>query len=204
MRNPYEVLGIKQGASQEEIKRAYRELVKQYHPDQYGDNPLRDLAEEKLREINEAYDTLTKNAQNSSSNNGNYGGYTNNNYNENYGDIFQQIRMEINRGNIGAAEGKLNSITSRTAEWNFLMGLIHLRKGWFDSAYRLVSTACSMDPNNFEYRQVLNELNHRQQSYKQNYYGRRGSNDDMCDLCCKLWAIDTCCECMGGDGLPCI
>jgi len=187
MRNPYEVLGIKQGASQEEIKKAYRELVKQYHPDQYGNNPLRDLAEEKLREINEAYDALTKNAQSSSS------------YNENYGDIFQQIRMEINRGNIGAAETKLNSITNRSAEWNFLMGLIHLRKGWFDSAYRLVSTACSMEPNNFEYRQVLNELNHRQQSYRQNYYGRRGNNDDMCNICFKIWAIDTCCECMGGD-----
>jgi len=53
-------------------------------------------------------------------------------------------------------------------------------------------------------QQVLNELNHRQQSYRQNYYGRRGSNDDMCDLCCKLYMLDTCCECMGGDGLPCI
>ena len=195
MRNPYEVLGIKQGASQEEIKKAYRELVKQYHPDQYGNNPLRDLAEEKLREINEAYDSLTKNAQSST----NYSGYNNNNYNENYGDIYQQIRMDINKGNLGGAEAKLNSIHNRNAEWNFLMGLIHLRKGWFDSAYRLISTASSMDPNNFEYRQALNELNNRQQSYRQNYYGRGAKNDDMCNICFKIWAIDTCCECMGGD-----
>ena len=56
--NPYEVLGVKPGASQEEIKSAYRKLVKQYHPDQYGDNPLKNLAEEKLAEINKAYDMI--------------------------------------------------------------------------------------------------------------------------------------------------
>ena len=56
--NPYEVLGVKPGASQEEIKSAYRKLVKQYHPDQYVDNPLKDLAQEKLAEINKAYEML--------------------------------------------------------------------------------------------------------------------------------------------------
>lgn len=56
--NPYEVLGVKPGASQEEIKSAYRKLVKQYHPDQYVDNPLKDLAQEKLAEVNKAYDML--------------------------------------------------------------------------------------------------------------------------------------------------
>lgn len=57
--NPYEVLGIKQGASETEIKAAYRNLVKKYHPDKHQDNPLSELAEEKLREINEAYEMLT-------------------------------------------------------------------------------------------------------------------------------------------------
>jgi molecular chaperone DnaJ len=61
-KNPYKVLGIKEGASYDEIKRAYRELAKKYHPDRYRDNPLSDLADEKMREINEAYDTLMKNA----------------------------------------------------------------------------------------------------------------------------------------------
>ena len=68
MTNPYEVLGVKQGSSKEDIKKAYRELAKKYHPDQYGDNPLKDLAEEKMQELNEAYDSLMKNANSSSSN----------------------------------------------------------------------------------------------------------------------------------------
>jgi len=64
-RNPYEVLGLKPGATEEEIKAAYRELVKKYHPDRYMDNPLNDLAEEKMREINEAYETLMGGAKGS-------------------------------------------------------------------------------------------------------------------------------------------
>ena len=56
MKNPYEVLGIKEGASDEEIKKAYRELVKKYHPDKYVNNPLADLAAEKMKEINDAYE----------------------------------------------------------------------------------------------------------------------------------------------------
>ena len=58
MNDPYEVLGVSPNASEEEIKNAYRELVKKYHPDKYVDNPLADLAEEKLREVNEAYDEI--------------------------------------------------------------------------------------------------------------------------------------------------
>jgi curved DNA-binding protein CbpA len=56
MDDPWKVLGVRQGASQEEIKSAYRRLVKQYHPDRYADNPLKELAQEKLKQINEAYD----------------------------------------------------------------------------------------------------------------------------------------------------
>ena len=65
MKNPYEVLGVKEGASDEEIKKAYRELVKKYHPDKYVNNPLADLAAEKMKEINDAYDALTKGGNNS-------------------------------------------------------------------------------------------------------------------------------------------
>lgn len=58
-KSPYEVLGVKPGATQDEIKKAYREMVKKYHPDSYKDHPLENLAKEKMQEINEAYDQLT-------------------------------------------------------------------------------------------------------------------------------------------------
>ena len=59
MTDPYKVLGVSPSATDEEVKDAYRKLAKKYHPDQYADSPLKDLADEKLKEINEAYDTIT-------------------------------------------------------------------------------------------------------------------------------------------------
>lgn len=58
MKDPFEILGVRRDAPMEEIDKAYKRLVAKYHPDRYRDNPLRELAEEKLKEINEAYETV--------------------------------------------------------------------------------------------------------------------------------------------------
>lgn len=58
MSDPYKVLGVSPNATDDEIKTAYRELAKKYHPDNYAESPLADLASEKMKEINEAYDTI--------------------------------------------------------------------------------------------------------------------------------------------------
>lgn len=210
MRNPYEVLEIKPGASADEIKKAYRDLAKKYHPDQYGTNPLKELAEEKMREVNEAYETLMKNSSTSGYSSGDYNNRKDNqnSYNNNYNtgntnDLYRTVRSDIQSGNYGAAEKKLMNSPTRDAEWYFLMGVIAMNKGWHEVAYNNISTACRMDPSNLEYSQALNGLNQRNNNYRQNYYGRR-SNDDVCDTCLKLWCLDSFCECMGGDCIPCL
>ncbi|SHE51363.1 J domain-containing protein [Clostridium fallax] len=200
MTNPYEVLGIREGASEDEIKKAYRDLAKKYHPDQYGNNPLKDLAEEKMRELNEAYDYLMKNSQNFSNNS-----YNNNSYNNgstNNFNTYQAVKQDIAAGQFLAAEQKLNSIRTRDAEWNYLYGVIQLQKGWYDSALSYIQTACSLDPNNLEYRQTLNSLKSRANNFGNNYY-RTTRSDDTCDTCLKLWCLDSICECMGFDCIPC-
>lgn len=191
MRNPYEVLEIKEGSSQEEIKKAYRNLAKKYHPDQYGSNPLKDLAEEKMREINEAYDILSKNSSENYSNKNSYGNPT-----------YAEIRKDISSRRFMDAEEKLNTIKMRDAEWNFLYGIVLMNKGWHDSGYNYIKTACSLDPNNLEYRQTLNSFNERTKNYSNNYY-RRNDKDDFCDCCIKLWCADSLCECCGGDLISC-
>ncbi|WP_125153384.1 J domain-containing protein [Clostridium rectalis] len=202
MTNPYEILGLKEGASKEEIKRAYRELAKKYHPDQYGNNPLRELAEDKMRELNEAYDLLMKNSDNNYSSNS-YRGSDNNYSNNNYTN-YQSIRMDIHSGNFSQAEAKLNGISIKNAEWNYLMGLVNLKKGWYDAAYNYIRTACSMEPNNLEYREAFNQINRMNNSYRQPYYNNRnGSDRDLCSICTTLYCMDCCCECCGGDFISC-
>lgn len=196
MQNPYEILGLNEGASQEEIKRAYRELAKKYHPDQYGNNPLRDLAEQKMREINEAYDYLTKNAAGST-----YSSSSGNSSYENDSSVdYNSIRADINNGNVGSAESKLNNIKTRDAEWFYLMGNVCLRKGWYDQAYNNIQNAYNLNPSNPEYRSAYENLSRQNNSYR-NPYNNRGSNDrdnSLCNLCISLWCAENICDCMGG------
>lgn len=202
--NPYEVLGVKPGASQEEIKAAYKKLIKEYHPDKYTNNPLQSLAEDKVREINAAYDALKNGGSYSNSANSN-STYNNNNYNNtNDNQLFAQIRRLIQAGNMVEAERQLSQINNRTAEWNFLYGVVLVNKGWFDKAQYHLNTAVQMDPNNFEYRQTLNNLNRRSTGYSNNYYRttNRGGMD-TCDCCMNLWCLDSICECFGGDIIGC-
>ncbi|MDT8718711.1 DnaJ domain-containing protein [Clostridium sp. 19966] len=204
MQNPYEILGVKEGASKEEIKKAYRELAKKYHPDQYDSNPLKDLAEEKMRELNEAYEYLMKNASEGSSYYQRQESYSDNSsYNNSNGYGYGNIRNDIQRGNYRNAETALNSMTNKDAEWYYLMGLLHMKKGWYDSARNYISTATNMNPANPEYRNALDNISRRNGNYRDNFYGRRGNNDEMCDFCVKLWCADSLCECMGGDIVPC-
>lgn len=195
--NPYEILGVKQDASEDEIKKAYRDLVKKYHPDQYRDNPLAKLAEEKLREVNEAYDTIMKGKASYGPRRGSeYSGST---------DVFQAIRVHINNNNIRAAEDLLSKVGSKTAEWYYLRGLIDLRKGWQDQAYNNLQTAVNMDPMNFEYRATLNRIHTAYTRRSQDAYGRTGRSPqtDLCTVCQCLICSDCCCECMGGDCITC-
>lgn len=195
MQNPYEILGIKEGASQEEIKAAYREQVKKYHPDKHQDNPLQDLAEEKLQEINEAYEYLSKN-----NGKGGYEGNSSgvrNNGSRGQSPEFIEVRRMIDKGNIPGAEATLSRIKTKNAEWFFLSGMISLRKGWYDEAVNQVQTAMSMDPSNMEYRTAMNSIMASGTGYKTSAYGRGYSNnDDFCRMLQCYCCADALCDCI--------
>lgn len=204
MNNPYEILGIKEGASEEEIKRAYKRLVRKYHPDQYMNNPLSDLAEEKLKEINEAYDYLMKKrgADYQSKRNDSWGDNSKSQY-KGY-EVYNQIRILIQQGNLREADNMLDNIDERNGEWYYLKGMILLRKGWYDQAYQFINRAASMEPNNIEYRDALNNLAYRNTTYRDVGSSRGyGSSPSACDMCQCLICSDCCCECMGGDLISC-
>lgn len=206
MRDPYEVLGVSPNASDDEIKNAYRNLARKYHPDKYKDSDLADLATEKMKEINAAYDQIKDMRSGKTSNNANNNGresYSANTGSGKYG----SIRMAINNGDISGADSMLESIHEgdRGAEWNFLKGCVLIKRGRTFDAQVYIDRACTMDPSNPEYRRVQETLYRNGRGYNGGYNtSNQGSAaDGACSACGTLLCLDTCCECMGGDLIRC-
>ncbi len=200
MSNPYRVLGLSPDATDDEIKEAYRTLAKKYHPDNYAGNPLSDLAEEKMKQLNEAYDQIQAERAARANANGGAAG-------QNAGSArFAHIRASMQSGNYADAEVELDAVpqSERNAEWNFLKGSILLQRGWYTDAQKYLETACYMDPHNSEYRATLNRVTQAANGYGRAYRAQGGSNsDDLCNCCTNLICLDCLCECMGGDLITC-
>lgn len=208
--DPYKVLGVSPSATDEEIKEAYRKLAKKYHPDQYADSPLQELAGEKMKEINEAYDQITAQRKAGGSRGRSSGGYGGG-YNPvgNGNGSFRDVRSLINAGRITDAEQILNGVPAekRDAEWYFLKGSVLYRRGWLEEAKDHFSRACQMDPGNGEYSAALNQAMSQGSGMYGGYNPNMGMNRggcDGCDVCSSLICADCCCECMGGDFIRCI
>lgn len=201
MKDPYTVLGIQRSATDDEVKAAYRELAKKYHPDNYADSPLGDLAVEKMQEINEAYDKIMSERKRGKSGANNFGGTQNAN------SSFLDVRAMIQAGRLEDAQELLDGvpIERRDAEWYFLSGSVLYRRGWFDEAYTCFCTACRMNPTNPEYRAALNQIQRQRSGNFGGYrtYTSSGTQCSTCDICQGLICADCCCECMGGDLIRC-
>ena len=194
MNDPYKILGVTSNASDEEIKKAYRELARKYHPDNYHDNPLSDLAQEKMKEINEAYNDITRMRESGDTFRPGAGPSSSSNASQEGA----KIRAAIDSGDIKLAEELLKSFPARNAEWNFLMGCVSHRKGWLNEALEYFQTAVNMEPYNQEYKQALNYMNRGGGAYRQ--YGRRpmgqhGQGCDACDICTAMLCMNMCCRC---------
>ncbi len=179
MSDPYAVLGIDQRASDEEVKRAYRELVKKYHPDNYQNNPLSELAEEKMKEVNEAYDAIVK--QRTGGNYQSYGGAQG--YSRQQGQSTEpsyiRAREMIDRGNLNEAQRVLEATGNRSGEWYYLMGSIAYRRGWLAEARDNFRVALNMEPGNMEYRQAVEHIE-RQANRGFETYQRGSASNDWC------------------------
>ena len=208
MKNPYEVLGVPESASDEEIKTAYRNLAKKYHPDNYNDSPLADLAEEKMKEINEAYDRICDMRRNGGSASTGYSGgagYSGGSgYTGTYGTgssytrtSYPDVRNYINNGRLDDALEILNGVAAeqRDAEWYFLMGIIFSRKGWSEQAYAYFQEANRRDPSNAEYAAAINNMNARR-TYSNPGYNTSGNDScSGCDICTGLMCANCLCNC---------
>jgi len=203
MKDPYSVLGVSRNATDEEIKKAYRELARKYHPDNYANTNLAEVAEEKMKEINEAYDAVQKQRQGGASGSS-YGSYSS--YTSSGTTSFAQVRELIQRGHYSEAELIIDATPAgdRGAEWNYLKGCLLVQRGYYYDALKYIEVACYLDPNNPEYREAKNRMRVRSYGYGTPYRTSRGVNDaECCSLCANLLCADACCECCGGDLIGC-
>lgn len=201
MTDPYKILGISPDATDEQVKAAYRELAKKYHPDNYVNNPLSDLAQEKMKDINEAYDTIVNQRRQGGNTSGGYAGRGSSS------SQFLDVRQLIRNNRIEEAEEILNGTpqSRRDAEWYFLKGNICYSRGWLDDAANFFTRASNMDPANQEYKAALNQLLWQRNSGarsgygSRNVYGQQGDECSLCDICGGLMCLD----CMCGSGRMC-
>ncbi|HNX64725.1 MAG TPA: DnaJ domain-containing protein [Oscillospiraceae bacterium] len=206
MTDPYVILGVSPSATDDEIREAYRKMSLKFHPDRHSQSTLSDLAEEKMKEINAAFDRIMDMRRG--------GGeqkysYTSSQYYSGDNSVFSEIRSQIKQGNLTDAENILDQpTTQRNAEWSFLKGSVCYARGWLNEAFENFSNAVRLDPQNAEYNAALNSMiNARQGNMNGNPNPYRGRDTvcgcSACDLCQGLVCADCCCECSGGDLISC-
>lgn len=235
--DPYKVLGVSPGASDDEIKKAYRSLAKKYHPDVNGSSPQ---AEAKMKEINEAYAILIKHKNTSSSygpgsSYGSSGGYGSQGSYDNsdpfgFGNFgfggfggfgssgayqsrssrandpeLDAARNYMNSGYYKEALNVLNNMASRGAEWYYLSAMANAGLGNRAQALQDARQACDMEPNDPQYRSLLDRLTRGGRMYEQGYRARYGAQSGIpwmrmspCAGICLSYLLCNCC--LGGRG----
>lgn len=167
--NPYEVLGLKNGASEEEVKRAYKNLAKKYHPDIAGNGPAE---EKKMQEINAAYDAIINKKESYSSNNqNNYYSYYNSYSRETKeeSDRIRAAKTYINARHFSQALNVLSSIplSERDGNWYYLSSIAKYYSGDSNGAFSDISIAMQKEPNNYQYASFFDRMRDGRRSYSQ-------------------------------------
>ena len=197
--DPYKVLGVSPDASDEEIKRAYRRLAKQYHPDA---NPGDEYAAKKMQEVNDAYDRIKnperyrQSAGGQSSGYGgygSYGGYTG--HRASAGQYLDMAQQYIYFGRYYQALQLLQQVTDRTARWYYLSALANDGLGNQVTALEHIRRAVSMEPDNMEYLRTLEAIEHGGAAYRQSAGNFRGFSfgGDPCTNMCLCYLVQLFC-----------
>ena len=194
MRDPYEVLGVSQTASNDEIKKAYRNLCRKYHPDANPENPK--AAEEKFKEVGEAYRTIMDKRSGKRTS---YSSYSDTSHSSD--SRLNAAAAYIQRGYFREAVNTLNSITDRNALWYYLSAVANARLKNNIIAREHARQAAAMEPGNLRYQQLAAALDGEGSFYTEyrthgENYGRPFAFDgDYCIKCCAAnLALNICCN----------
>ena len=209
MSDPYKVLGIGRNASDDEVKKAYRDMARKYHPDK---NPGNEAAEDMFKIVQEAYNDIMNERKNGGPgfsgagfNNAYTGGFE---QNENAGQAYygqaenapryQAASNYINNGYYREAFNTLMGVKERDSMWYYLSALANAGLGNNYQAVEQARTAVRMEPDNAMYQELLSRLSYGGNSYFFRQQGMTGggfSGDDYCARLCALnICINLCCD----------
>lgn len=222
MRDPYEVLGVPRGASEQEVTTAYRKLAKKFHPDL---NPGDASAQKKMAEVNVAYEEIKSGraqyqdysrpqaGQQRPGGYGSYGGYGGFNPFEEFnrwqqqqsrqqtqqrdaGDGFDPVRRYVNAMRYKEALYALSQMHNRTAEWYYLSAVANYGLGNRASALNHIDEAVRLDPDNFDYAQARAQIQNTARQYTQRSQTFGMPNiSSLNTLCLGLCLARLCCRC---------
>lgn len=227
MKDPYKILETKPTATDAEIKQAFIKMKNKFDPNNYDKSDLKQIATEKTKEIDQAFDEIMnsrrldrlQHGKSTFDDKNNNDGDTNQRYTNNNGQSssysdFDYIEGLINSNRLDEAQNLLNSISEneRPAAWFYLKGLLLFKKGWLEDAANFLQAALKMDPTNRKYAATMQQIkwqrhgnfgpfNNGQNNQHPPYPQTTSCN--FCDTCMGVMcanAICSCCEdnAMGG------
>lgn len=201
MTDPYRVLGVLRDADSDDIKKAYRKLSRIYHPDANVNNPRKEQAEEKFKEIQEAYNQILAEKEQGSGSSYSYGGFWGNrgqNTYQNEDTVSVRLRAAanyLNSKHYKEAMNVLDELTDRSAEWYFYHAIANAGLGNNISAIEDAEYAVQLDPGNMQYQQFLKQIQSGGQWYQTTGTGYGFPSSGMGDCCMKVMCVNMMCFC---------
>ena len=197
--DPYQVLGISRSASDDEIKKAYRALSRKYHPDANMNNPNKAFAEEKFKQVQQAYDLVMKERQRGGSYGSSYSNFSGG-FRGNANSVAPELQAASNYLRTGHYKEAMTALLNmeesmRNGTWYYLAAVASEGMGNLVNAKDFIQRAIALEPSNGAYRQFQQHL-----ETGGAWYATQGSAYDSpfagsSSWCLNLALMNLCCFC---------
>lgn len=207
MLDPYSVLGVSRDASMDEIKKAYRNLSRKYHPDANINNPNKEQAEEKFKQVQQAYDQIVREREQGASRDSWYGGFgSQGGYQTQDDQRSMEMRAAanyINAAHYREALNVLNRMQERNGEWYYYHAVASAGAGNTANAMEDARRAVELESSNMQYQRLYQQLQSSGQWYQNmgSGYGYERSGDGIGNCCCQCLCMNMLCP--GCCCMPC-